>query len=227
MKKAVVLLLLLVACTKPEAPAPKSRPNVLVVTLDTTRYDAMGPHTPSFNALAARGVQFRHAYATVPQTLPSHASMFTGLYPAGHGVHENGRPLHEKHPLIAEKLKNAGYATGAFVSAFALAKRFGLARGFDVYDEPSLPERNAKETTDRALAWLSSQSAGPLFLWVHYYDPHYPYTPDYRGEVAFMDAELGRLVAAFEGKGDAAIIVLADHGEGLGEHGEQQHGNLL
>ncbi|HVE73393.1 MAG TPA: sulfatase-like hydrolase/transferase [Thermoanaerobaculia bacterium] len=226
MKKAVVLLLL-VACAKHEAPAPKQRPNILVVTLDTTRYDAMGPHTPSFHALAARGLQFRWAYATVPQTLPSHASMFTGLYPAGHGVHENARPLDAKHPLVAEKLKAAGYGTGAFVSAFALAKRFGLARGFDVYDEPSLPERNAKETTDRALAWLSSQSAQPLFLWVHYYDPHYPYAPDYRGEVAFMDSQLGRLVAAFEQKGNAAILVLADHGEGLGEHGEQQHGNLL
>lgn len=234
MKKAFVLLFV-VACAKPEAPAPKARPNILVVTLDTTRFDAMGAHTPAFQALAARGLQFRWAYATVPQTLPSHASMFTGLYPAGHGVHENARPLDARHALVAEKLKAAGYGTGAFVSAFALAKRFGLARGFDVYDEPQLPERNAQETTDRALAWLAGQSGEPLFLWVHYYDPHYPYTPppaharhgDYRGEVAFMDEQLGRLVAAFDRRGNVAVIVLADHGEGLGDHGEQQHGNLL
>ncbi|HET8773203.1 MAG TPA: sulfatase-like hydrolase/transferase [Thermoanaerobaculia bacterium] len=240
MRRALPLLVFLVACAKPEAPAPV-RPNILVVTLDTTRADAMGAQTPAFNALAARGVRFRSAYATVPQTLPSHASMFTGLYPAGHGVHENARPLAETHPLAAERLKAGGYSTAAFISAFALAKRFGLARGFDVYDEDfgaGRAERPANETTDRALAWLAGAPDQPLFLWVHYYDPHYPYTPPepfrtrfaqqpYLGEVAAMDEQLGRLVAAFEQKGPAAIIVLADHGEGLGDHGEQQHGNLL
>ena len=223
------------------APAVVTRPSILLVTLDTTRSDAFGPHTPAFNALAARGLQFRYAYATVPQTLPSHASMFTGLYPAGHGVHENARPLAESHGLVAERLRAAGYRTAAFISAFALAKRFGLARGFDVYDEDfgtGKAERTADVTTDRALAWLNAQQEQPLFLWVHYYDPHYPYTPPepfrtkhadqpYRGEVAFMDEQMGRLVAAFEKRGPAAIIVLADHGEGLGDHGEQQHGNLL
>jgi arylsulfatase A-like enzyme len=169
--------LLLFACANPEAPAPQ-RPNILVITLDTTRADAMGPHTPAFNALAARGLRFRSAYATVPQTLPSHASMFTGLYPAGHGVHENARPLAENHPLVAERLNAAGYRTAAFISAFALAKRFGLARGFDVYDEDfgsGDAERPANETTERALAWLAGTPEQPLFLWVHYYDPHYPY----------------------------------------------------
>lgn len=217
------------------------RPNILVVTLDTTRADAIGAQTPAFNALAARGVRFRSAYATVPQTLPSHASMFTGLYPGGHGVHENARPLAEVHALVAERLKAGGYGTAAFISAFALAKRFGLARGFDVYDEDfgaGRAERPASETTDRALAWLAGAPDQPLFLWVHYYDPHYPYTPPepfrtrfanqpYLGEVAAMDEQLGRLIAAFEKKGPAAVIVLADHGEGLGDHGEQQHGNLL
>jgi tetratricopeptide (TPR) repeat protein len=174
----------------------------------------------------------------VPQTLPSHTSMMTGLYPGGHGIHENARPLDEQHALVAERLKAAGYPTAAFISAFALARRFGLARGFDVYDEPEKPERPAKETTDRALAWLAAQPQQPLFVWVHYYDPHYPYTPPepyrtryakqpYLGEVASMDEQLGRLIAAFEKKGAAAILVLADHGEGLGDHGEQQHGNLL
>jgi len=238
--KRFLPLLLVLACAKPEAPAPQ-RPNILLVTLDTTRADAIGPDTPAFNALAARGRVFRYAYATVPQTLPSHSSMFTGLYPAGHGVHENARPLASSHALVAERLEQAGYGTGAFISAFALAKRFGLARGFDAWDEDfgkGRAERTAKETTDRALAWLDAQPAQPLFLWVHYYDPHYPYTPPqpyltkyadnpYAGEVASMDEQLGRLVAEFEKRGSAAIVVVADHGEGLGDHGEEQHGNLL
>ncbi|HEX6086903.1 MAG TPA: sulfatase-like hydrolase/transferase [Thermoanaerobaculia bacterium] len=233
------MIFLLGGCTKAvETPAPVQRPNILLVTLDTTRADAMGAATPAYSALAARGRTYRYAYATVPQTLPSHASMFTGLYPAGHGVRENARFLAERHPLLAEKLKRAGYQTAAFVSAFAVAKRFGIARGFDLYDEPEKAERDAKATTERALAFLQSAPQQPLFLWVHYYDPHYPYTPPepfrtrhagqpYLGEVAFMDEQLGRVLRAFEQRGAAAIVVVADHGEGLGEHGEQQHGNLL
>jgi choline-sulfatase len=216
-------------------PAPL---NILLVTLDTTRADAIGEATPAFNALAKRGLVFRQAYATVPQTLPSHASMLTGLYPGGHGVHENARRLDAKRGVLAEQLKGAGYRTAAFVSAFALARRFGLARGFDVYDDGFNTERTARETTDRAIAFLKGAPEArttPLFLWVHYYDPHYPYTPPepyrtryadrpYLGEVASMDEQLGRLVQAF---GEGAIIVVSDHGEGLGEHGEAQHGNLL
>ncbi|MGN6182547.1 MAG: sulfatase-like hydrolase/transferase [Thermoanaerobaculia bacterium] len=249
MKRVLALaVLLLSACSKPETPTTLTqssapRPSILLVTLDTTRADAIGDTTPSFNALAARGRRFAFAYATVPQTLPSHSSMMTGLYPAGHGVRENARFLGEKQAVLAEKLKSAGYRTAAFVSAFAVAKRFGLGRGFDVYDEDfgaNRAERVAKETTDRALAWLDSSSDAPEFLWVHYYDPHYPYTPPdpyrtrfasnlYLGEVASMDEQLGRLVQAFESKahGAKAIIVVADHGEGLGDHGEQQHGNLV
>ena len=179
----------------------------------------------------------------MPETLPSHASMFTGLYPAGHGVHENARVLARDRPLAAELLQKAGYRTAAFVSSFVLARRFGLARGFDVYDD-ELPagraERSAAETTERALAYLARDAPQPLLLWVHYYDPHYPYSPPepfrtrfakdpYRGEVAAMDAELGRLRDAFERRaaGPAAILVVGDHGEGLGEHGESQHGRLL
>ncbi len=256
------------ACHRETAP-PSPRPSILFVTLDTTRADAIGPEaagvtTPAFNALAARGRRYLWAYATVPQTLPSHTSMLTGLYPAGHGIHENARHLADTQPLLAERLHTAGYRTAAFVSAFALARRFGLARGFDSYDDeqpPGLAERTAKETTDRVIAFLRGSGAGsrgsetnnpsdtrlptpgtrqPLFLWVHYYDPHYPYTPPepfrsryaaqpYYGEVAFMDEQLGRLAAAFEQevKGPVAIVLVGDHGEGLGEHGEQQHGNLL
>ena len=251
--RLLVALTFLAACSRSETPAPASasapaeRPSILLVTLDTTRADSIGPDssvsTPAFNALAARGRRFRQAYAAVPQTLPSHASMMTGLYPAGHGVHENARYVPPAQPLLAEQLKNAGYRTAAFVSAFALSRRFGLGRGFDVYDEEQREghaERTAAETNERALAWLQQSPSQPTFLWVHYYDPHYPYTPPepyrtryanapYRGEVAFMDEQLGRLVKEFElrAKGPVAIVVVADHGEGLGEHGEEQHGNLL
>jgi tetratricopeptide (TPR) repeat protein len=218
------------------------------VTLDTTRADAIGPEavgveTKAFDALARRGVRFRQAYAAVPETLPSHASMLTGLYPAGHSVRENARYLPASHPLVAERLAQAGYRTAAFVSSFVLARRFGLARGFAVYDDElaaGRAERTARETTDRAVAYLTQDATGPLFLWVHYFDPHAPYAPPepfrsryarnpYLGEVAAMDAELGRLVQAFEARaaGASALVVVSDHGEGLGDHGEPQHGNLV
>ncbi len=231
---------------RPAPPAP--RPSILFVTLDTTRADVVGPEavgivTPGFNAIAARGTRFRQAYAAVPETLPSHTSMLTGVYPAGHAIHENGRTLAPSQPLVAERLHQAGYRTAAFVSSFILARRFGLARGFDLYDD-TLPagavERSARATTDAVLAYLAQPSPQPLFLWVHYFDPHYPYTPPepflsrfrgkpYLGEVAAMDEQLGRLVAAFErsAAGPTAIVVVGDHGEGLGEHGEALHGNLV
>jgi arylsulfatase A-like enzyme/tetratricopeptide (TPR) repeat protein len=245
---ALVAALTVSGCRREAPIAPAPRPSILFVTLDTTRYDAIGPEakgveTPSFNALIPQGRRFRWAYATVPQTLPSHTSMLTGLYPGGHGIHENGRALTTREPLLAEKLHDAGYRTAAFVSAFALARRFGLARGFDLYDDDfggTAVERNAQQTTDRVLAYLHPPPRQPLFLWVHYWDPHYPYTPPepfrsryakqpYYGEVAFMDQQLGRLIAAFRQsvKGPIAIVLVGDHGEGLGEHGEQQHGNLL
>ncbi len=239
-----------------DGPAPAStavpRPSILLVTLDTTRADAIGPgaigvETPAFNRLAARGRAFSQAYATVPETLPSHSSMMTGAYPGGHGVHENARFLAATHPVVAEALKAAGYRTAAFVSSFVLARRFGLARGFDVYDDElsgGRAERTSRETTDRALAHLS-QAAGqePLFVWVHYFDAHAPYEPPepyrsryptdpYRAEVAAMDEQMGRFVEAFEARvaargGTSAIVVASDHGEGLGDHGEPQHGQLL
>src|SRR5260221_1721843 len=246
-------VLLLLACGKAHETKSTSavntgpRPNIVFITLDTTRVDAVGPEavgieTPSYNALVKRGLRFSQAYCTVPQALPSHTSMLTGLYAGGHGVHENARDVPRDRTLLAEQLHNAGYRTAAFVSAFALARRFGLSRGFDVYDDetaPGLAERTATETTDRVLKWLGPQSQ-PLFLWVHYYDPHYPYTPPepfrtrfaakpYLGEVAYMDEQLGRLIHGIEQKlpGPLAIVIVGDHGEGLGEHGEQQHGNLL
>jgi arylsulfatase A-like enzyme/Tfp pilus assembly protein PilF len=233
---------------RPPSESAGPRPSLLLVTLDTTRADAIGPEAPdvetkAFSALAGRGRLFRQAYATVPETLPSHVSILSGSYPGGHHVHENARPVPRDLPLVAERLRAAGYETAAFVSSFVLARRFGLARGFVTYDD-ELPhgkaERSARETTERALAHLATAGAQPLFLWVHYYDPHHPYLPPepyraryasslYKGEVAAMDEQLGRLVEAFErrARGGAAIVVVGDHGEGLGEHGEAQHGRLL
>ena len=189
--------LLVASCGRGQAPqrptADVRRPSILLVTLDTTRADAVGPGakgitTPAFNAVAARGRVFLQAYATVPETLPSHASMLTGLYPAGHGVHENGRTLPAGHALASERLREAGYRTAAFVSSYILAKRFGLARGFDTYDDEmpaGLAERTAAQVTDAAVAYLerdapaggSSSGRPPVFLWVHYFDPHAPYQP--------------------------------------------------
>jgi hypothetical protein len=230
----------------PNSTAP--RPSILLVTLDTTRADAIGPEakgveTPAFNAIAARALRFRQAYAAVPETLPSHTSMLTGIYPGGHGVHENARYVSASTPLVAERLQQAGYRTSAFVSSFALARRFGLARGFDTYDD-ALPaggsERSSRATVDAAIADLGAGDAQPRFLWVHLYDPHAPYEPPepyrtrytehpYLGEVAAMDEQLGRLFKAWDEQvpGARAFIVVADHGEGLGDHGERQHGYLL
>ncbi len=232
-----------------QAAAPASRPSILLVTLDTTRADSVQPEstaveTPTLAGLAARGTRFAAAYTPVPETLPAHTSMMTGLYPAGHGLHDNARRLDPGRPLLAERLKAAGYATAAFISGYPLDRQFGLARGFDLYDDrlgAGLAERKAGDTTDRALAYLAKSGSAPLFLWVHYYDPHEPYAPPepyrtryvehpYLGEIAYMDHELGRLVPAFEQRssgGDFRILVVGDHGEGLGEHGERLHGDLL
>lgn len=240
----------------PAAKAPQPKPALLLVTLDTTRADAMTPEVaPSFTALAARGLRFEQAYTTAPSTLTAHTSMMTGLYPAGHGIHENGRYLGADVPLLAEELQAAGYSTSAFVSGYPLAGQFGLARGFERYEDElgeseagaERLERSAAATTAKALeflGWAVKPERPAPFVWVHYYDPHEPYAPPepfrsrfaadpYRGEIAAMDEQLGRLVAGFEqaaaGRGSAGfkIVVLADHGEGRGDHGEALHGNLL
>jgi tetratricopeptide (TPR) repeat protein len=250
MRRAIipVCLLLGAGCHRAAPAAPAAQPSILLVTLDTTRADAIGPEaklidTPAFNGIAARGRRFRQAYAAAPETLPSHTSIMTGLYPAGHGVHENGRALPAAGVAAAERLKAAGYSTAAFVSSFVLARQFGLSQGFDTYDDAVGLERSAKDTTARATAFLEQARGGPVFVWVHYFDPHAPYAPPdaqrvrfkdkpYLGEVAAMDEQLGHLVAAFDRHAagshhPAAIIVAADHGEGLGDHGELTHGNLL
>lgn len=224
------------------------RPSILLITLDTTRADYLGTEsrsvsTPNFEALADKGLYFTQAYSTTPTTLPSHTSMMTGLYPVDHGIRENGRRVGDQLELLAPRLKELGYDSAAFVSGFPLASQFGLARGFDVYDDSFVgvaEERSATRTTDAVLHYLQRENAAE-FLWVHYFDPHAPYEPPeefmsqypdspYSGEVAYMDREVGRLVAAFEKRFSGQprkILVVGDHGEGLGDHGEALHGNLL
>ncbi len=246
MRFTIALLGLLLWGCKPPPPSVRPRPSLLLITLDTTRADAMGyaggsGSTPNLDQLAASGRVFSQAFSAVPETLPSHTTMMTGLYPAAHGIHENGHVLDPALPLLAPALTDLGYRTAAFVSGFPLDHGFGLERGFAVYDDSfgTAQERSAAATTDRALAWLAQSSSEPIFLWVHYYDPHAPYQPPesyatrfganpYAGEIAAMDEQLGRLVAAFRARGgSAAILVAGDHGEGLGDHGETQHGHLL
>jgi arylsulfatase A-like enzyme/Flp pilus assembly protein TadD len=249
----VVAFLCGTSCDKeaPERVVPQviGRPSILLVTLDTTRADRLGfdsglYETPALDALAARGIVFEHAYSTVPMTLPAHASMFTGQYPSEHGIHENGRYVADSQPILAEEMQKRGYATAAFVSGYPLSSEFGVARGFDHFDDDfggSGLERDATATTNRAVDYLEEASGQPRFVWVHYFDPHEPYDPPppydaqyaddpYQGEIAFMDRELGRLLEGFESSvGDRAfrVVVVGDHGEGLGEHGEVLHGRLL
>ncbi|HSD28950.1 MAG TPA: sulfatase-like hydrolase/transferase, partial [Vicinamibacteria bacterium] len=229
---------------------PRPRPNVLLVTIDTLRADRLGCYgysgaaTPVLDALAARGVRFTTSVAHAPLTAPSHASILTGLLPLGHGVRDNGSfVLPPSGTTLAEAFRDAGYGTAAFVSGFPLDHRFGFARGFETYDDRLLRgrdsrrapyvERTAAEVTRAAAEWIRGARA-PWFAWVHYFDPHAPYEPPldlaarfasspYDGEVAFVDRELGRLLAA----GDPSrtlVLVTSDHGESLGEHGEATHG---
>ncbi len=239
-----------VGCNR-SAPEP---PDILIITIDTLRYDHLGfaGHptlaTPAIDSLAAAGVAFNNAVCQVPLTLPSHCSIFTGLYPHRHGVRLNEHYLDAEGPAsLPETLAEAGYRTAAFVSGFPLDSSFGLARGFETYDDaltsPSeldLPadhrhraERRAGETVAAVLRWLAGAPANPMFLWVHFYDPHDPYEPPagfpagYAGEIAYVDREVGRLLAAVgQARGDRprVTVLTADHGEGLGDHGEPTHG---
>jgi choline-sulfatase len=241
-----------------EEPPHGSGANLLLVTLDTVRADHLGCYgyaaaeTPALDRLAAEGVRFAHASAPAPLTLPSHTTLLTGLLPPHHGARSNGvRGLAGGTPTLATLLAGAGYRTAAFVAAFVLDHRFGLERGFEVYDdEIERPanaswlleaERPGDQVVDRALAWLEREDPRPFFLWVHLYDAHAPYDPaspyrerhpgrPYDGAIAFADAQVGRLLAALGRRGLAAgtvVAVVADHGESLGEHGELTHGLLL
>jgi arylsulfatase A-like enzyme/Flp pilus assembly protein TadD len=234
--------------------------NLLVVTLDTLRADHVGSYgyagarTPRLDGLAARGLRFARAATVVPLTLPAHASLFTGTFPARHAVRDNGGYyLADDQTTLAEVLKARGFRTGGFVSAFVLDSRWGTSQGFERYFDDFELERFAKqagmdaiqrpgrETVDAALEWLEAEHGRPFFLWVHLYDPHTPYAAPrevasafprtlvgaYDAEIATADAQLGRLLDALEADGRlerTVVAALADHGEMLGEHGEPTHG---
>jgi Flp pilus assembly protein TadD len=244
--RLVVLLaaVLPLACTK----APRV---VVLVTLDTCRADRLGCYgyehavTPTLDSLAAVGTMFRSCYTTAPLTLPAHASLLTSQLPPRHGVRDNGfYYLEPGARTLAELLSVAGYETGAVVGGYPVSAHYGLAQGFQVYDDrlpegrPSgleigYPERTAEAVTEHALGLLRTFSGSSFFLWVHYFDPHAPYEPPprwtrlapYDGELAYTDTQLRRLLAHLPP--EALVVVTADHGEGLGEYGEDTHGSFL
>ena len=240
--------LLSLACHR-EAAVPKPR-DIILITIDTLRADAPGyagdarVKTPFLDSLAARGVAFTNAHAHNVITLPSHTNILTGLYPYQHGVRENsGFVLDAKYPTVATMLHQSGYATGAFVGAFPLDRRFGLAQGFDTYDDNYgkgdatidfvVQERRAEAVLNAATQWWKGNEGKKRFMWIHLYDPHAPYTPPepfaseyrdkpYLGEVAYADSRLQTQLAPL--LGDALVVVTGDHGEALGDHGELTHG---
>ena len=227
--------------------------NILLITIDTLRADALSSYggaarTPNLDALASRGTRFDFAHAHAVLTRPSHASILTGTYPHENGIRDHsGYRLKTGLPTLASLLKEKGFATGAFVGAVPLERRFGLDGGFDVYDDRfgrtgnnsdfALAERPAGEVVDAALKWIGGQQ-GRWFTWVHVFDPHAPYAPPapfdseysgraYHGEVAYVDKALGPLLeSAAQSARPTLVIVTSDHGEGLGDHGELTHGLL-
>jgi arylsulfatase A-like enzyme len=246
--------------------------NLLLITLDTTRADALGCYggpawiTPNLDRLAKNGVRFDQARSVTPVTLPSHATILTGLYPFEHGVRDNATfRLPERIETMAERLKRGGYTACAVSGAFVLHSTFNLDQGFDEYlDVPrrklnlgvAEDQRTAAEVVDEALKFLEkSDKSDPIFLWVHFFDPHFPYAPPrkfarkaldgksarsmlseelerrmYNGEVAYMDQEIGRLlrrVQELTPRREWLTAAVADHGEGLGDHDEETHAFLL
>ena len=258
--------LLPVGCGSPGA---LSRPNVLVVTMDTTRADAIGAYgsprasTPHVDRIAMEGARFDRAYTVTPLTIPAHSSLHTGLLPPRHGVRDNGDfLLGDEAVTLAERLRDAGYATMASVGAEVTSHHWGFAQGFDAFFDDMGPadpagnrwrvERAGDKVIGDALGWWDARAAKagdksgvdadkPWFAWVHLFDAHHPYEPPepfasesrgrpYAGEVAYVDAQIGRLLERLERDGTLDrtwIFVLADHGEGLGSHGEGMHGTLL
>jgi len=254
---AVITIAVMISCGTPTI---RRQPglNVLLITIDTLRADALGAYgnstvsTPLLDRLSAGGVRFSRALAQTVVTLPSHANILSGRYPFAHGVRENsGFRFPDNVDTLATVLKAQGYRTGAFVSAFPLDVRFGLARGFDVYDDRygkgaeraafREPERAGTATVAAAAAWIANPkppAPTPWFAWVHLYEPHFPYAPPepyatryraapYLGEVSAADAALAPLLAPIleqAGNGRTLVVVTGDHGESLGDHGEQTHG---
>jgi len=237
----------------------RDRLNVVVITLDTTRADYIGAYgskdveTPAIDRLGHDGVLFEQVSTAAPLTLPAHASIFTGRFPPEHGVRDNGGFfLAPEQTTLAEILKGRGFATGGFIAAYVLDHKWGISQGFDTYFDDfdlsksrglSLGEiqRPANEVVDKALPWLEGVKDSRFFAWLHFYDPHTPYDPPepyktkyaghpYRGEIAFVDSQVARVVEFLESRGllDRTVIaVVGDHGESLGDHGEQGHGFFI
>jgi arylsulfatase A-like enzyme/Tfp pilus assembly protein PilF len=238
--------------------APKDL-NVLIVTLDTTRADRLGPYgfqagqTPAIDRIASEGVVFEQVSSAAPLTQPSHATLFTSRLPPAHGVRDNGvAALADEEITLAEILKEKGARTGAFIGAYVLDSRWGFDQGFDTYfDDFDLSqqrsislggiERRASDVVDAALRWFQAGEKRRFFAWLHFYDAHAPYNPPepfrtsyggraYVGEIAYVDSQLARVVQALESGGlldRTIIVVVGDHGESLGEHGEGAHGFFL
>jgi choline-sulfatase len=247
---------LLTSASGASSRAHRPSPNVILITIDTVRADHIGCYgsrdvrTPTVDALAGDGIVFDRAISQVPLTWPSHAVILTGAYPFQNGVQDfSGQPLASQFRSVAQALKDHGYTTGAVVSSFVLDRSWGLARGFDSYDDafspeqfqtrdPALVDRKADESVTHTLNWLRKNPRHPFFFWLHLYDPHSPYDPPepyrtqyqahlYDGEIAYADHELGRLIAYLKRSElyeRSLIIVLSDHGESLGDHGEREHG---
>jgi arylsulfatase A-like enzyme/Flp pilus assembly protein TadD len=233
--------------------------NLILISIDTLRADHLGCYghdrigTPNIDAFAGRSLRFERCFSAVPITLPSHTTMLTGMYPLRHSVRDNGTfVVPEDTPTLATILKHRGYRTMGVIGAYPLHSRFGLSRGFDIWDEELnqryerimtlfFDERKADKVTRRALDLLSGDLPEPFFLFLHYFDPHHPWNPPsfylqqhqdlpYDAEITFVDAWLGRLFARLEEQGlmeRSLVILTADHGEGLGEHGEETHSFLL
>ncbi|HRR27630.1 MAG TPA: sulfatase-like hydrolase/transferase, partial [Acidobacteriota bacterium] len=238
-------------------PAPAKSPNVILISIDTLRADHLSsygyplPTSPHLDALAAQGILFEAAFTPVPITLPAHTSLLTGTYPAYHGVHDNaGFVAGASLETLAEILASAGYATAAFVGSFILDSQFGLDQGFSHYVdgfqsdtldlvEQSILEHRAWHVVDQAQQWIRNlRGRQPFFIFVHLFDPHAPYDPPadfpcpfpsaYDCEIAYADRQLGRLFAFLEDNYEPLLLVVtSDHGEGLGEHGEDTHGLFL
>src|ERR1700678_3012082 len=256
-----LIVILIAWAALPGAAQTSAKPalNVVLITIDTLRADHVGCYgykqikTPNMDGLAADGVRFERAFAVVPVTLPSHSSILTGTYPMFSGMHDfSANKLSSLQPTLASVLKQSGYETGAVVAAAVLDSRFGLNQGFDFYydhfdfnrlDEANLDEmqRPGNVVADVALDWLAKTSQKKFFLWMHRYDPHFPYhlaepysreyaTRPYDGEIAFADEQVGRLLRFLKQKGiynNTVIVLCGDHGESLGEHGEKTHGFFI
>jgi len=221
-----------------------AQPDVLIVTWDTVRADHVGQaHTPTWNALSKRAAVFTEARTPAPITLPAHASLMTGVNPPAHGARDNGTwPVNMALPTLAERFRDAGWSTAAFVSASVLDSRYGISRGFSTYNDHISPGKNrvvahrpGNQTVDHALDWLADKDdEQPVFLWVHLFDPHRPWdevengshTP-YQAAIGIADAATQRLLDGIDARGhreNSIVVLTSDHGEGLGDHGEETHG---